>query len=221
MAGLAAEGLWRGREVRCVPNCLDTDVFSPGDRAAARQGLGVAAGGRVVLLCAADFSDPRKGADLAVEALRLLDGELTVLVMGRADGFPDLPGVTVRRLGFVTSPERQAEAYRAADVMLHPALQDNLPNTVLEALACGTPVAGFRVGGLGDMVLDAQTGYLAPDLTPGALAEAVAGCLARAEALGRAGRAHVQAHFSEAAMADRWLALAGAVAGPDAPGRRA
>ncbi|WP_338668968.1 glycosyltransferase [Pseudodesulfovibrio methanolicus] len=207
MAELAACGLWRGREVRLLPNCLDTAAYAPGDRAEARRALGLAVEGRVLLLCAANFGDPRKGVGMAREALKRLGAPLTLLVMGRADDLPDLPGVTVKRLGFVADQARQIMAYRAADAMLHPALQDNLPNTVLESLACGTPVAGFDVGGMGDLVLDGLTGRLAASVTPEGLAEAAIDCLERSETLGAAGRAHVLEQFSEAWMAARWTAL--------------
>ena len=54
-----------------------------------------------------------------------------------------------------------ANAYAAADVFVTPAQQDNLPNTVLESLACGTPVVAFNIGGMPDMISHLENGYLA------------------------------------------------------------
>jgi glycosyltransferase involved in cell wall biosynthesis len=207
MARLAAQGAWKKREVRVLPNCLDMDLYTPGDRKEARRSLGLAEEGKVLLLCAADFTDPRKGMAHAVGAIRRLDSPMGLMIMGRADGFPDLPGVTVTRLGFVADPDRQVQVYRAADVTVHPAVQDNLPNTVLESLACGTPVAGFNIGGMADLVVDGRTGRLATNVAPDGLAEVIAGSLARSEAMGKAGRAHVEKAFSPEKCAGLWTAL--------------
>ena len=208
MASLAGQGLWQPSKVHHLPNCLDSNVFYPGDRHAARRELNIATRGKVLLLCAADFDDPRKGAVLGINALQKLNSPLTLLVMGRADKIPNIPGVTVVNLGFVTDPTRQVAAYRAADVMMHPAVQDNLPNTVLESLACGTPVAGFDVGGMADVVQQGKSGYLSTSITPEGLAHALTQCLAGAEALGMTGRTHIIEHFSELNIVTRWTALA-------------
>jgi len=53
-----------------------------------------------------------------------------------------------------------AELYNAADVFVIPSLEDNLPNTVSEALLCGTAVSGMSIGGIKEMVTDGANGYL-------------------------------------------------------------
>ena len=65
-------------------------------------------------------------------------------------------------LGHINDDRLLALTYNAADIYVVPSLQDNSPNTVLEAMACGIPVVGFETGGVPDMVRDGVTGLLAP-----------------------------------------------------------
>jgi glycosyltransferase involved in cell wall biosynthesis len=80
------------------------------------------------------------------------------------------PGVHLHQLGYVDHERTKVLAYSAADVLVHPALLDNFPNVVMEALACGTPVVGFPVGGMPEMVSPGITGWLADEVSTQALA---------------------------------------------------
>lgn len=205
MAQTAAWGGWRDRTIRMIPNCLDTSLYLPIDPDMARKKLGIDPEATVILLCAADLGDPRKGADLALRALDMFHRPLTLLVMGRGGELLHQPkGGAVRRLGFVSDSNRKAIIYSAADVMIHPALQDNLPNTVMESLACGTPVAGFAIGGMADMVVQGETGFLSETISPEGLCHALEKCLSDAQALGVSGRRLVEKNFSGAQLAYRW-----------------
>jgi glycosyltransferase involved in cell wall biosynthesis len=95
----------------------------------------------------------------AIEAIRAIPG-LLLVTLGRGDT-SFLTGPLFRHLGQINDIESMRSAYSAADVFAIPSLQDNLPNTVLESMACGTPVAGFDAGGVGEAVVDGQTGLLA------------------------------------------------------------
>lgn len=162
----AERGLWRDKQLHHIPYGLNLEQFHPVDRAAARAVLGLPADGLVMLLTATDLKQARKGAHLAVEALKAFpDANITVLTLGYSPLKATIPGVTLRHLGFVSSELLQAAIYSAADLTLHAATEDNLPNTVLESLACGTPVAGFNIGGVPDMVIDGTTGWLAKEVT--------------------------------------------------------
>jgi glycosyltransferase involved in cell wall biosynthesis len=169
---------WRGRRVEAIANGLDLEAFAPGDRLAARRALDLPEDASVLLLACADFRDPRKGAAVFLEALRLADvgrmgRPLTVLTMGReADWPPQWSTVANVRhvpLGFVAAREDQVRIYNAADLTVLPSLADNLPNTLLESLACGTPVCALALGGMADIVTP-DVGSLAPEPTPEALA---------------------------------------------------
>ena len=212
MAQTAAWSGWRDRKIRIIPNCLDTSVYLPVDPVWAREELGINPDMEVILLCADDLNDPRKGTDLALRTLKMLHRPLTLLVMGcGGKSFPKPWRGAIRDLGFVSDPRRKAIVYSAADVMVHSALQDNLPNTVMESLACGTPVAGFAIGGISDMVVQGQTGFLSDEVSAEGLASALEKCLSNAPALERAARKHVEQSFSSVQIVARWLRVIGSL----------
>ncbi len=173
LAGEAARSrLFSRFAVSVIPNGLDTDVFTPLDRAASRELLGIPQDAEVVLFVADSTGNRRKGFALLLDALRdggrsslrsvpaSATGKRLLVCVGSGD--PNLPsGFAVRNLGPVSDDAMLARIYSAADVFVIPSLQDNLPNTVLEAMACGTPVVGFRTGGISDMVRPRETGMLA------------------------------------------------------------
>jgi glycosyltransferase involved in cell wall biosynthesis len=150
------------RPIAVIPNGMDTDVFAPRDRSFARDVLGIPEKAGVILFVAETMDDPRKGFGLLVEALGHLAGtaSLVAISVGRSPPGIELP-VPHLHLGSVESERLLSQVYSAADVFAIPSLQDNLPNTVLESLACGTPVVGFAVGGIPDMVRPGITGLLA------------------------------------------------------------
>jgi glycosyltransferase involved in cell wall biosynthesis len=99
---------------------------------------------------------------------------LELLVLGKADPseLTALP-YPIHALGLVTDPKKLVKAYGMADVFVIPSLEDNLPNTVMESLACGTPVAGFTTGGIPEMVKDGYNGHLASQRDSQGLAIAI------------------------------------------------
>jgi len=148
--------LLRGIPISVIPYGLDTDAFAPHDVSLARNILGIPQGACVLFFAAHWLGEPRKGFSLLAEALAGLNNipNLFLLSAGKCG---DTPPVTIphRNLGIVESEQLLSLAYSAADVFVLPTLQDNLPNTLLESLSCGTPVAAFNVGGIPDALGDA------------------------------------------------------------------
>jgi glycosyltransferase involved in cell wall biosynthesis len=167
-------------------------------RDVARRTLGLPLDAPLVLLSAAHLDDWFKGTRLALDVARALRTPAArLVVLGAAS--PALRAAmppTAIHLGYLTDDVALARVYRAADVLLMSSLGENLPYVALESLACETPVAAFRVGGLGEIVGDGERGLLAPPFDTAALAQAVDALLAdpaRRTACGAAGRRWVTA----------------------------
>ncbi|MCD6154740.1 MAG: glycosyltransferase [Candidatus Verstraetearchaeota archaeon] len=112
---------------------------------------------KIVLFAAAKPSEKRKGVKYFFEALKYVQADdwMALAVGGAVDFAKWVPqGVEVRQLGYVKKAEDMAKVYSAADLYCITSLDDNFPTTVLESLACGTPVVGFRVGGIPEQVTE-------------------------------------------------------------------
>lgn len=174
LAGEARAGFWARHHVEVIPYGIPTEIFRPIDRAEARRRLGLDVSGPVALLVAHNLNERRKGAEIVADLLPCLRRRpLTILTMGGGEMAPPDNRINWRALGWVADQNRQALVYNAADLLIHPAPVDNFPNVVLEALACGTPIAALPVGGLPEMVRPGQTGWLAQDPTAQALGRTV------------------------------------------------
>lgn len=151
-----------------VPNAIDTNWWKPLSTEDARQQLGLPSSVPLLLFGAiGGGKDPRKGFDLLLEALEHFrhsdssyGAELVVFGQTAANDQPDL-GFPVHYMGHVDHDEQLRALYNAADVLIVPSRQDNLPNTCVEAHACGLPVVAFNVGGLPDIVAHRSSGHLA------------------------------------------------------------
>jgi len=143
--------------IEVIPNGIDTETFRPREKAAAREQLGLPPEKKIVLFAAADLADERKGARYFFESLNFVEAEswMAVTVGKRIDVRRMLKHeVEIKQLGYVAGSEAMAKIYDAADLFCITSLDDNFPTTVLESLACGTPVVGFRVGGISEQVSD-------------------------------------------------------------------
>jgi glycosyltransferase involved in cell wall biosynthesis len=165
--------------VTVIPNAIDTDCWKPVDRKVARRLLGLPEEGPVVLFGAwGGGREPVKGYDLLVEALRGLEAtrmpEVNIIVFGQTEPrkAPGLP-FPVHYIGMLRDDVSLRLVYCAADCLVVPSRMDNLPNTAVEAQACGTPVVAFDTGGLSDIVAHKKTGYLASRFSTKDLADGI------------------------------------------------
>lgn len=197
--------------VAVVPNVIDTDRWQPIDQRLARQLLGLPQDCPLLVFGAiGGGKDSRKGIDLLLAALNQLRSEanlqdLQLLVFGqRARQSPPQPGFPVHYTGHLHDDLSLRALYSAGDAFVIPSRQDNLPNTGLEAHACGTPVVAFNTGGMPDIVNDRVTGALAEPFEPASLAAAIRWVLedlSRLHGLGVAARERAERLWAPARVA--------------------
>jgi glycosyltransferase involved in cell wall biosynthesis len=170
--------------VSVIPNGLDVKTFAPRYRRFAREIFELPLDQRVVLRVVDWPELRRKGAACLTQALTALKdrGDTLLATIGPETSLPDVP-IPCVSVGYLLDELLLSLAYSVADVFVCPTLQDNLPNTVLEALACGVPIVGFDVGGVPDVVRDGITGILVPAGDDAALGEAIRRLLAEPERL--------------------------------------
>jgi glycosyltransferase involved in cell wall biosynthesis len=162
--------------VSVIPNGVDLDDFAPRDRFFARNVLGVPQNANVILFCADWVGNRRKGLSQLAQALGGLGKVNHPFLISLGSGISplDIP-IPHLHLGPIHNDRFLSLVYSAADLFVISSLQDNLPNTVLEAMACGTPVIGFAVGGIPDMVRPGITGLLVPPCDVVSLRAAILG----------------------------------------------
>jgi glycosyltransferase involved in cell wall biosynthesis len=197
-----------------IPNPIDTNVFKPIDKCEARKRLGLPVGKRLLLFVAAKLSDNRKGVTHLVEACQLLKKEKAinteVLLIGKgAEELTSQFSFPVRELGYISDVEKIVLAYSCADLFIIPSLEDNLPNTIMEAMACGTPCVGFDAGGIPEMIDHKQNGYVAEYKNSKDLAEGIEWVLENTEKLGLPDACvkKVKENYSEGVVASKYIAL--------------
>ncbi len=175
--------LLSGVPCHVLPNAIPK-VFRSSEPSQARAALGWPQDKRLILFGAIDAMDPRKGADLLQSALRRLvlqnSDQLMAVILGQSQ--PRQPKdwpIPVFYSGRLHDDVSLALAYAAADVVVVPSRMDNLPQSATEAIACGTPVVAFDQGGMADVITHLQSGWLAEQSDPEALAQGIRWALQR------------------------------------------
>ena len=218
---LAAEtkssALLGNRPIELIPTSCDTALFSPKDRNVCRAALGLSLDAYIVLVGAGSLELRSKGLDLFLEAMGNIGKQppaghaLEIVTFGK-DAFNAARlgnCARVSHLGHVADRRLLSIIYNAADVFAAPSRMENLANTVLESLACGTPVIAFDVGGMPDAIEHRVNGYLAPPFNTEAFADGIRWCLAQRdrEDIRIACREKVLNGFSREQEIDRFISL--------------
>ncbi|UJL34102.1 glycosyltransferase family 4 protein [Cylindrospermopsis raciborskii Cr2010] len=198
--------------VKLIPYAIDTEIWQPFDRNLARKLLDLPTDVPLLLFGAVGGSrDPRKGFDLLRSALNLLRGQfagLELVVFGQLEPREPIDlGFPIHYTGHLHDDLSLRILYSAADAMVIPSRQDNLPNTGLEAHACGTPVIAFNIGGLPDIVEHLKTGYLAKAFNADDLALGIEWVLcdhSRLSDLGLAARERAVGRWANHLIADQY-----------------
>ena len=202
--------------IHTIPNGLDLAVYKPMDKTIARSILKLPQDVKLILFGAVNgTTDRNKGFHLLLPALQQLSVQLTseaaFVVLGATSSShnPDM-GFPTYYLGHLSDDISLALAYSAADVFVAPSLQENLPYTIMEALACGTPSVAFQVGGIPDLIEHQRNGYLAKSYDIGDLANGIEWVLQdanRRQSLSQQARKKIEAEFDIKIIAQRYKSL--------------
>ncbi|MBW4460011.1 MAG: glycosyltransferase [Nodosilinea sp. WJT8-NPBG4] len=216
--------LFKNNRIEVIPYGIDVNSFRPSPKIVAKSQLDIPED-TLTLLFGADYSvEKRKGVEFLVQALikcfqnplvqeLLQEGRIKILNFGH--GCPSLDslsslGIPIVSLGYVTSDEELSYIYSAANVLLLPSLEDNLPNLLLEAMSCGTPVIAFSVGGMVDLIDDGQTGRLVGLEDVDSFSKAILDALlnpSKYEEMGLQARLKIEESYSLTHQANQYLKL--------------
>lgn len=203
--------LLRGRRIEVIPTGQDLGTFRPIPRIQARSILGLPPEAKLVMTGSMGLADKRKGVGLLLEALESLRGSgYRLLLLGDAPPTPLRLPVEAHWLGRLNDDVSLALAYSSADVFVASSTEENLANTVIEAMACGVPCVAFNVGGMPDIVHPGRNGYLATPFATDDLARGIVSVLeagADYARLAAEARLTVEREFSAALQARRFAAL--------------
>jgi glycosyltransferase involved in cell wall biosynthesis len=201
--------LLRNLPVSVIYYGIDTEIFRPLDRTAARSVFNIPPGVKVISFAADSVSDPRKGMTELSAALAGMKEKPFLLTWGR-DRHREFVKLGGLHLGYVESEHLGALAYNASDVFVMPSREEAFGQTALESIACGTPVAAFAAGGIPEVVRDGATGLLAKPGQADELRQNILRLLADEglrQAIGKTGVKTAHEEFSFAVHAARYLDL--------------
>lgn len=153
---------------------INPDVFKPQNREELRRELGLPLDKFIILFSAANINDSRKGLIYLIEAIKILNNpNILPLCVGFGRGL-DVTGIGhIHSTGYIRDPKIQAKYYAAADLFVSPSLEEALGQVFIEAALCGTPIIGFDVGGVPEVVIEGVTGLLAKKADAYSLAECI------------------------------------------------
>lgn len=157
------------QDITTIPNPIDTHRYRPSDKKKARQSLGLPVDGHIILFASQRVTNPNKGMQYLIEACKLMaskhpdccDNTSVAILGGHAEEIANSLPFPTHALGYVNDEQRIVAVYNAADVFVLPSLSENLPNTIMEAMACGVPSVGFHIGGIPEMIEHLSNGYVA------------------------------------------------------------
>ena len=210
-----SSSLFKNTRVEVIGNGIDPKIYQPHDKKLARNILQLPIDKKIVLFGALDSTqDKRKGFPLLLSALQYLTelespAEVELVIFGSsAPANPIDFGFDAHYIGKLSDDVALSLLYASADVFVAPSIQDNLPNTILEAMFSGTPCTAFDIGGIPDLIDHQQNGYLAQPFLSEDLAQGIHWILQdpqRCQQLAVQSRAKAVAEFNLATQTQQYL----------------
>ena len=161
--------LFEGKSVINIPNAINTNLFKPQNKEEARAKCMLPQNKKLILFGSVKITDKRKGAEYLIEACKLLAEKhpewkesLGVVVFGnQSQQLQEQIPFHVYPLPYIKNEHEVVNIYNAVDLFVIPSLEENLPNMIMEAMACGVPCVGFNIGGIPEMIDHLHNGYVA------------------------------------------------------------
>lgn len=218
--------LLQGHTITNIPNAINTNLFKPRAKKFAREKLHLPTDKKLLLFGSMKITDKRKGIDYLIEACKLLaqqepelSQQLGVVVLGsQAEQCKSLFPFPIYPMNYVSNEKELVDIYNAVDLYVTPSLQDNLPNTIVEAMACGIPCVGFNVGGIPQMIDHLHNGYVAQYKSADDLANGICWTLTEGDYETLSSEAYRKAvtTYSEATVASQYIQIYNHITGKNA-----
>ncbi len=227
IAGMASKSaLITKQNVVSIPNAINTSVFRPYNKIDSRAKVNLPADGKIILFGSVKVKDKRKGMVYLVEACKILAQKypelrdtLSVAAFGHQSEFLEkqIP-FKVYPLEYISDERALVDIYNAVDMYVTPSLEENLPNTIMEAMACGVPCVGFEIGGIPEMINHLHNGYVAEYKSADDLANGIHWILTESDyaLLSEHATRKVAAKYSESVVAKKYIELYNKVTGKNA-----
>ena len=215
--------LLKDLSVTNIPNAINTNLFKPREKTKSKEKLGLPLDKKLLLFGSVKTTDKRKGIDYLVETCQILSSiqpefckKLGVVILGKqSELYQSLFPFPIYSMGYINDEKELVDIYNAVDLYVTPSLQDNLPNTIMEAMACGVPCVGFNVGGIPEMIDHLHNGYVADYKSAEDFANGIYWALSESEyqSLSEEACRKVVSSYSESAIAKKYIEIYNKITG--------
>ena len=200
-----------------IPNPIDITRYNKRDKIENRKYFNLPSDKKLILFGACNVTDKRKGfdymktsCDLLCDQKKLSQEDVVIVVFGgKTNEIENLLPYNIYDIGYIRDEQSMIRLYNAVDLFLIPSLEDNLPNTIMEAMSCGTPCVGFNTGGIPEMIDHLHNGYIAEYKNAEDLAKGICWVLNEADYEGISSKAREKAvnNYSEDIIARQYIEL--------------
>lgn len=161
---LKKSALFKGHKTFCIPNIINTSFYVPLEKNNIRKEFKLPENKKIILFSATEAKNRYKGPEYLITAISMLaknqNYDFGVVGLCDINMFPKQIHERIHILGYVSDSSTMVKVYNSADVLMITSMADNFPNVVVEAMACGVPVAGFATGGIKDQIVHKYNGYI-------------------------------------------------------------
>lgn len=206
--------LTENQNVLNIPNPINTDVFQPQNKEECRTHFGLPQNMKLILFGAAKTTNKRKGIDYFINACLELrqtsSAPIGIVLYGKdSEQLKDRFTLPTFSLGYIRNERDIIKLYNAVDLFALPSLEENLPNSIVEAMACAVPCVGFDIGGIPELIDHLHNGYIAKYKSSTDLAQGLKWVLEnnKDKALSQEARRKVLDSFSEKIVAKQYINL--------------